>query len=101
MSDTVAEWDNAPDTPVTVTTDVPAGVVEAVEIVKLAATEVAPGLIGFGLKLHCAPGGSPEHESVTGFAKAAPTDETVKLYPPVVPPAVTVWLVGEVLRAKS
>ena len=79
MSDTVFERESAPDTPVTVTTEVPAGVVEAVEIVKVAAAEVLPGVTGFGLKLHCAPGGSPEHESVTGFAKAAPTGETVKL----------------------
>jgi hypothetical protein len=85
---------------VTVTTEVPAGVVEVVEIVKIAAMEVAPGVTGFGLKLHCAPGGSPEHESVTGFAKAAPTGATVKAYGPVVPPAVTVLLAVEEFRTK-
>jgi hypothetical protein len=74
-----------------------------VEMLITTSTAELPGVIGpEGLKLHCACGGRPDvHASETAALKDAPIGCTVKLYGPLVCPAVTVWLGVEDLTRKS
>ena len=55
VSPTVALWLNAPDVPVTVTLEVPAGVAEVVLIVRAESTATDPGVTGVGTKAQLAP----------------------------------------------
>lgn len=48
-----------------------------VVIVMVTVADPLPGVNGFGVKLHCASAGRPEHESVTAFGKDEPTGLTV------------------------
>src|SRR5579863_5757128 len=83
-----------------------AGVEASVEMVMTTSTPPLPmgGGTGLGVKLHCAPVGSPpEQESATGLLNDVPTGSTITLYGPVVCPATTVWLLAEeiTVTAKS
>ena len=80
-----------------------AALFDLVEMLITTSTAELPGVIGpEGLKLHCACGGRPDVQaSDTGELKVAPIGCTVKLYGPLVCPAVTVWLDVEDLTRKS
>jgi len=90
---TVAVLTIAPAVPVTVTVEVPTGVVLAsVEIVRASGVDV-PGVTGLGgLNPQAAPVGRPEQVRVTGLLKPF-TAASVRLYAAWLP-AGTVWLVG-------
>ena len=79
--------------------------VVGVEMLITTAAEPLPGTIGVdGLKMHCAPAGSPRgQESVTPPGKDEPVGAgaTVSWYAPVVCPATTVWLRVAELTEKS
>jgi hypothetical protein len=52
---------------------------DVVEIVTTTAAELAPGVTGFGLKLHSEIAGAPEQDRVTALANDEPTGRTLKL----------------------
>ena len=72
-----------------------------VEIVRVAVPGLLPGVTEVVLKLQAAWEGFPEQESVTGWPKAAFTDDTVTAMAAVVCPLVVEMLVGEMATEKS
>jgi hypothetical protein len=63
-------WIRDPEVPVTVTLEVPAGVVARVVIVRVEVTEAVPGVTDGGTKAQIAPAGRPSgHVSATGLLK--------------------------------
>jgi hypothetical protein len=94
-------WVNDPEDPVTVTLEVPAGVVAEVAIVRVEVTGAEPGVTDGGAKEQLAPDGRPAGQ-VNATALLNPfTPLTEMVYDAEVPGVTEAVLGGDTLTAKS